>query len=421
VEVEGRKGMRFIVEKERRTPITDETEVVVAGGGPAGVAAAIASSRLGVKTMLIERYGCLGGLATGGLVITLVETERYGVGVVKEAIERLDELGGAKLRKAASKPNVWTEGASFSGEECVNVDPELLKHVLNEMVLEEGVDLLMHTLVVDVDAEGGVIKHVILEDKSGRHAVAGKMFVDATGDADLAASAGAPCNHDKHPWGVNIDFRLGGVDIGKENRFKEERPEEHKDVLEGLSRHVGGRMYWGPSVRSGVVWGGAPHKREADGLDPRDLTMVEVEGRRAVVEGLEYVKTRIPGMEEAFLMDTSSQAGVRETRRIVGEYTLTKEDEVGGMRFGDAIASSLFDIPYRCLIPKGVDNLLVGGRCISTTHEAQGSIRNIPPCMVTGQAAGAAAALAANRGIQPRELDPELVIDALIEQGFDNL
>jgi hypothetical protein len=413
--------MRFIVEKERRTPITDETEVVVAGGGPAGVAAAIASSRLGVKTMLIERYGCLGGLATGGLVITLVETERYGVGVVKEAIERLDELGGAKLRKAARKPNVWTEGASFSGEECVNVDPELLKHVLNEMVLEEGVDLLMHSLVVGVDAEGGVIKHVILEDKSGRHAVAGKMFVDATGDADLAASAGAPCNHDKHPWGVNIDFRFGGVDIGKENRFREKRPEEHKDVLEGLSRLVGGRMYWSPSVRSGVVWGGAPHKRDADGLDPRDLTMVEVEGRRAVVEGLEYVKTRMPGMEEAFLMDTSSQVGVRETRRIVGEYTLTRDDEVGGRRFVDAVASSLFDIPYRCLIPKGVDNLLVGGRCISTTHEAQGPIRNIPPCMVTGQAAGAAAALAAKRGIQPRKLDPELVIGALIEQGFDNL
>jgi hypothetical protein len=126
-------------------------------------------------------------------------------------------------------------------------------------------------------------------------------------------------------------------------------------------------------------------------------------------------------MEEAFLMDTSSQVGVRETRRIVGEYTLTRDDEVGGRRFVDAVASSLFDIPYRCLIPKGVDNLLVGGRCISTTHEAQGPIRNIPPCMVTGQAAGAAAALAAKRGIQPRKLDPELVIGALIEQGFDNL
>jgi hypothetical protein len=415
------KGMRFIIEKERRTPVTGEAGVVVAGGGPAGVAAAIASSRLGVETMLIERYGCLGGLATGGLVITLVETERYGMGVVKEAIERLDELGGSKLRKAASEPNTWTDGASFSGEECVNVDPELLKHVLNEMVLEAGVDLLMHSLVVGVDADSGVIKHVILEDKSGRHAVAGEMFVDATGDADLAAAAGAHYDHDNHPWGINIDFRFGGVDIGKETRFKEEHPEEHKGLLEGLSRHVGGRMYWGPSVRNGVVWGGGPHKREANGLDPRDLTMVEVEGRRAVVTGLEYVKARMPGMEEAFLIDTSSQVGVRETRRIIGDYTLTKEDQVGGRRFEDAISSSLFDIPIRCLIPRGVDNLLVGGRCISTTHEAQGPIRNIPPCMVTGQAAGVAAALATKIGIQPRKLDHELVIDELIEQGFNNL
>jgi len=413
--------MGFVVEEERRTPVTDEAEVVVAGGGPAGVAAAIASSRLGVETMLIERYGCLGGLATGGLVITLVETERYGVGVVREALERLEALGGSRLRRAASEPNTWTEGASFSGEECVNVDPELLKHVLNEMVLEAGVDLLMHSLVVGVDADDGVMKHVILEDKSGRHAVAGGMFVDATGDADLAAAAGAPCDHDNHPWGINIDFRFGGVDIDRERQFREERPEEHAGVLEGMSELVGGRMYWGPSVREGVVWGGAPHKYGADGLDPRDLTTVEVEGRRAVVNGLEYVKARMPGMEEAFLMDTSSQVGVRETRRIVGEYTLTKEDQVDGRRFDDAISSSLFDIPYRCLVPREVDNLLVGGRCISTTHEAQGPIRNIPPCMVTGQAAGVAAALAVKKGIRPRMLDHGLVIDELVEQGFSNL
>jgi len=149
--------------------------------------------------------------------------------------------------------------------------------------------------------------------------------------------------------------------------------------------------------------------------------MVEVEGRRAVVTGLEYVKARMPGMEEAFLVDTSSQVGVRETRRIIGDYTLTKEDQVGGRRFDDAISSSLFDIPYRCLIPRGVDNLLVGGRCISTTHEAQGPIRNIPPCMVTGQAAGVAVALAAKMGIQPRKLDHERVVDELVEQGFSNL
>ena len=413
--------MRFIIEKERRTPITDEAEVVVAGGGPAGVAAAVSSARLGVETMLVERYGCLGGMATGGLVITLVETRRYGRGIVKETIERLEELGGARLRQPASEPHEWTEGASFSGEECINVDPELLKHVLNEMVAEAGVDLLMHSMVVGAEMNGDIIEGIVLEDKSGRHAVSGRMFVDATGDGDVAAAAGAPFSRDMHPWGINIDFRLGDVDGTRERAFRDERPAEHGRVLDGLRERVGGRMGWGPSVRDGVVWGGAPHIFEADGLNPRDLTRVEVEGRRAVVRGLEYLRAHMPGMERTFLLDTSSQVGVRETRRIVGEYVLTKEDEVGGRRFDDAIASSLFDVPYRCLVPLKVDNLLVGGRCISTTHEAQGPVRNIPPCMVTGQAAGAAAALAVKTGTPPRRLAAKTVIKALIEQGFDNL
>ncbi len=314
-----------------------------------------------------------------------------------------------------------TNGASFSGAECINIDPELLKHVFNEIILEAGVDLIMHSPVVGVDVEGSIIKNIVLEDKSGRHAVAGKIFVDATGDADIAAAASAPCNEDKHPWGININFRFGGVDVVKETRFHEEHPDEHKKILDGLSQHVGGRMYWGSSVKDSIVWGGAPHYLEADGLNPRDLTLVEVEGRRAVVKGLEYIKRRMPGMKEAFLLDTSSQIGVRETRRIIGEYTLSKDDEVSGRRFDDAIASSLFDIPYRCLIPKRVDNLLVGGRCISTTHEAQGPIRNIPPCMVTGQAAGVAAALAVMNGIRVRDLDPQEVIEALIKQGLINL
>jgi 2-polyprenyl-6-methoxyphenol hydroxylase-like FAD-dependent oxidoreductase len=413
--------MAFILESERGTPVTDEADVVVAGGGPAGVAAATASARLGVKTMLVERYGHLGGLATGGLVITLVETKRYGVGVVREAIDRLGDLGGARLRRAVVTQSAWTDGASFSGEESVNVDPELLKHVLNEMVLEAGVDLLMHSFAVGVDMEGPLIRHLILEDKSGRHAVSGKVFVDATGDADIAAAAGTPYEYDRHPWGINVDYRLGGVDVERESRFREERPEEHRRILERLQEHVGGRMYWGPSVRDGIVWGGTPHDREADGLNPRHLTRVEVEGRRALVRGLAFIRENMPGLEDAYILDTSSQVGIRETRRIDGGYMLTREDEVGGRRFPDAIASSLFDIPYRCLVPQGVDNLLVGGRCISTTHEAQGPIRNIPPCMVTGQAAGVAAALAAREGTQPGDLDPWRVREALIEQGFEFL
>ena len=410
--------MDFLIEPEHRTAITDEAEVVVSGGGPAGVAAAIASARLGAKTMLIERYGHLGGMATGGLIITLCETKRYGMGVEREMVERLEAIGGARLRRAADSENIWTDGASFSGDEWINIDPELLKFVLNEMVLEAGVDLIMHTCFVDANMEGPLIRHLILEDKSGRHAISGKMFVDATGDADVAAAAGAPFEYKRHPWGINIDYRFGGVDIDKEARFRKEKPSDHEKVLEELKELVGGRMYWGPSVRDGIVWGGAPHDREADGLNPRHLTRVEVEGRRALVKGIGFLRKNMPGLEDAFILDTSSQTGIRETRRILGEYVLTKEDEVCGRRFNDAIVSSLFDIPYRCLVPKNVQNLLVGGRCISTSHEAHGPIRNIPPCMVTGQAAGVAAALSLKYDTGPSLLDPEKIRESLTEQGF---
>lgn len=410
--------MDFLIEPERRTDVTDEAEVVVAGGGPAGVAAAIASARLGAKTILMERYGHLGGMATGGLIITLCETKRYGMGVEKEMVERLEAIGGARLRRAADSENVWTDGASFSGDEWINIDPELLKSVLNEMVLEAGVDLNMHSYVVSVNMEGPFIRHLILEDKSGRHAVSGKIFVDATGDADVAAAAGAPFEYDRHPWGINIDYRFGGVDIDKETRFRKESPSDHRKVLEELKELVGGRMYWGPSVRDGIVWGGAPHDRDANGLNPKHLTRVEVEGRRSLVKGIDYLRKNMPGLEDAFILDTSSQIGIRETRRILGEYILTKEDEVNGRRFKDAIVSSLFDIPYRCLVPKNVQNLLVGGRIISTSHEAHGPIRNIPPCMVTGQAAGAAAALSVKDDTEPSLLDPEKIRESLTEQGF---
>ena len=175
------------------------------------------------------------------------------MGVVKEILERLRNLGGSNIRMQASEPNEWRDGASFNGEECVNIDPELLKYVLNEMVLEAGVDLVMHSTVVGADVDGGVIKNLILEDKSGRHAVAGEMFVDTTGDADVAAFAGAPLNYDRHPWGVNIDFRLGGVDIAKERAFRDKQPEEHQLILNRLSELISGRMYWGPSVGEGIV------------------------------------------------------------------------------------------------------------------------------------------------------------------------
>jgi len=187
-------------------------------------------------------------------------------------------------------------------------------------------------------------------------------------------------------------------------------------LMEKLEKETG-KIGWSKTVNKWVVWCNAPHFYDVDGLNTRHLTRVEVESRRAIVKALEFFRNNLMGFENAFLIDTAPQIGVRETRLIVGEYALTKKDALTGRRFDDAVAKGPFDVPYRCLVPKEVDGLLVAGRCISTTHEAQGVIRNIPPCLITGQAAGTAAALAAKKGVKPRKLDIRLLKEALVKQG----
>lgn len=408
--------MRSIIEKAKETVVAAEVDVIVAGGGPAGLAAAVAASRNGAKTLLVERYGYLGGLATGGLVICLVETGRYGYGICREVIDRLSELKATRLNKASGEPPHWVEGASLSGEESYHFDPEAFKYVADRLVAESGSELLFHSFVADTIMKGKEILGVVLEGKSGRQAVLGKVIVDATGDADVAAAAGVPCNVDRHPWGINLEFRMGNVDFDRALQWKKDNPELYGKLMMKLEKDVG-RIGWGETVYKGVLWGHGPHFHDVDGLNTRHLTRVEVESRTAIMKGLRFLKENLPGFEDAFLMETAPQTGVRETRRVVGEYTLTKDDALKGRRFEDAVAKGPFDIPYRCLIPTEVDGLLVAGRCISTTHEAQGVIRNIPPCLVTGQAAGTAAALAARRRVKPRNLDVHVLREVLKKQG----
>jgi len=408
--------LKTIKESERETPVIEEVDVVVAGGGPAGIAAAVSAARNGAKTLLIERYGYLGGLATGGLVICLDETDRYGFGICKEAVERLLEHEAAEVIKPREKPGIWMEGTSPTGAEACRFDPEILKYIFSEMISESGANLLLHSLIVDSVTDDGKVRGLIIEGKSGRQAVLGKVFVDATGDADLAALSGAPFNVDRHPWGINLEFRIGNVDVKRALKWKEDNPEPYRELMNRLKTEVG-MVSWGKSLYENVVWGHGPHFYDADGLDVRDLTRVEVESRRRIVAAFKFFKKHIPGFEKAFLIDIASQIGVRETRRIIGEYILTKEDEMTGRDFEDNIARGIFGIPYRCLIPKNVDGLLVAGRCISTTHEAQGAIRNIPPCMITGQAAGTAAALSVREKVNPQELNVGLLQETLRKQG----
>jgi len=371
--------VKAITEPERNTPVLEEVDVAIVGGGPAGVAAALASSRNGVETLLIERCGHLGGMATGGIVILLgpfSDGKRQVIGGIPlEIIRRLEEEDWA----------IWEE--ALPG--YVTVDPEGLKHTTNVMLEEAGARILMHSFAVDAIIEGNTVKGVILESKAGRQAVLAKVVVDASGDGDIAASAGAPYEEKMHPWGISLDHRIGGVDLEKTKEFQRE------------------------------------HLRNVNALDPRDLTRVEIDARKRIFAAIRFYRENLPGFEKAYLVDTAPQMGVRETRRIMGEYVLTKEDIMSGRSFDDTIMCGStetrpkvrYEVPYRCLIPRRVENLLVAGRCISCTHEALESVRVIPPCMAMGQAAGDAAALSIEKKVTPRSLNPKEVQKLLREQN----
>lgn len=267
--------MKTIVEEKRETPVVAEVDVVVAGGGPAGIAAAAAAARINADVLLVERYGYLGGLATGGLVICLVETDRYRYGICKEVLDRLFELKAAELNNVGGETRRWVEGASFSGEESYNFDPEVLKFVANNLVTESGAKMLLHSLVVGSIVKERRVQGIIIEGKSGRQAVLGKVTVDATGDADVASASGAPYNLYRHPWGINLEFRLGDVDVEKATRWRKENPELYSKLMEKLEKETG-KIGWRKTVNKRVVWCNAPHFYDVDGLNTWHLTRVEV-------------------------------------------------------------------------------------------------------------------------------------------------
>lgn len=395
--------MRKIIEPARETPVIEETDVVVVGGGTAGVIAALAARRMHAKTLLVERYGYLGGMVTGSYVTALLGFED-GVkpvikGIPQELVKRLSDMGGC------------TPVGKLG---YVDADVEIYKWVAISMLQEAGVQLLLHSWAVDTVTEGNDLKGIIIESKSGRQAVMGKVVVDTTGDGDIAKFAGAPYSTGRHSWGMELVTIIEGIDKEKVERFKKENPERFKMLTEE------------PKVKEGT-----PDRKVApgfeftklDALNSKDLTKVEMESRNKTMLRLNLFKKNIPGYESARVKITSPQMGVRESRRIMGEYTLTKEDVEKERKFADTVLrvpmlkERSFDVPYRCLIPQKVDNLLVAGRCISVEHEALDYIRTIAPCMGLGQAAGTAAALAVRQNVRPRDLDISLLKKALIEQG----
>jgi len=413
----------FVDEPARRTPVLARTQVLVVGGGAAGAAAAVAAARQGADTMLVERYGSLGGLATGGLIILLLtlddgDGQQVIGGLCQEVVDRITARGGAfhPPRADWGSPDpalverdrrwglVWGSGP-HRVRYSVAYDPEEFRFALNEMVEGSGARLLLHVWACEPLVEGSRVAGVTLQGKSGRVAILADVVIDATGDGDMFAAAGAPYELEKVlPW---LWFRMGGV----------EDPETALSSGGWFFRTVGeGQMLmpWGATDR--II-------RKIDATDPADLTLAELECRKMVMQEVDRLRAEVPQFRRAHLCDIATQLGITESRRLVGEYVLRREDM--DRPLDDAIGitghwtryGARYWIPYRSLLVRELDNLLAAGRCISVDHRTHHATKEIPACMVTGQAAGTAAALAVQAAMRPKDVDVSALRDALRRGG----
>jgi hypothetical protein len=399
-----------VEEPSRLTPVRHETDVLVVGGGSAGVAAAVAAARMGADTLLVERYGYLGGLATGGLIILLLTLDdgrgrQVVAGLCQEVAERLSKRGAAHF----PAPETWgSQNADQIEQErrwglvwghaphavrySVAYDPEALKFVLDEMVTESGVRMLFHAWGCEPLIEGDRVSAVCFQGKSGRFAIRAQVVVDATGDGDLFAAAG--CAHEKQrvlPW---LWFTVGGVE-NVEAALEQGGP---------FFRTLGeGRVLfpWGATEKL---------SQRIDATSPEDLSRAELACRRQVMQQFERLRRDTAGFENAHLCRVADQLGITESRRLSGRFVLGHAD-MDEPR-ADAVAvtghwtryGAVYCIPYGSLLPRELSNLLVAGRCISVDHRVHHATKEIPCCMATGEAAGTAAALAVAEGTAAAEL-----------------
>ena len=386
-----------VVQPRRELPVLHSTDVLVVGGGPAGVAAAIAASRVGAKVTIVERYGHFGGQWTGGLVLIVVGLNVAGgkqvtKGIGEEMLTRLEKLDrGIVNHRPGGSPTV---------------DAEALKFMMVEMVREAGVTVFLHCWGVDAIMDGTTCKGAVFESKSGRQAILARQVVDASGDGDIYAAAGAGFQHLKFRTG--LVHRLGNLD--KVDRAKTAGQKKPK----GLG---------GVTPIKGVTWVNMQGPA-IDGLDVRELTRMEMNHRRHIWNSVERLR-ETPGYEQVYLVETAPQLGVRITRLLDGVHQLTFADVMGKRAFPDVVGVGgmwnmkhpEWQIPYGALLPKTVDNVLAAGRCVSGEAKMADILRVIPPCFVTGHAAGVAAAVAAQAGCRARDVDVARVQQILKQQG----
>lgn len=432
--------MEYVTEPTRRTPIHEkEYDVVVVGAGPAGFVAAIAAARTGAKTLLVERYGFLGGnLTAAGVLNMRTYNDNDGhiivAGIPLEFAEKLKDAGGAILSPAR--------------DYCVRASAEHVKYLAQEMVLEAGVDLLLHTLVVGAIKEDNSLHGILVENKSGRSFIRGRTTVDASGDGDVIHHAGAEYVKGDEVMPMTMTFLVGGL---PDENWLEERtvgrwpltPERQRAFRDAAEKYGSPTPFKGvnlyPTERPGVMYANTT-RCFGDCSKAEDLTAAEIEGRRQVHRLVEFMRKHIPGFENCYLLQTPPQIGTRESRRLAGVCTVTENDIRNMRTFEDRIARGAYDfdlhsskdasatrvpfepglsytIPFRCMVPKTVDGLLAAGRCISADRMALSALRVMVICMAMGQAAGAAAALAVQDGMPVRDLDVSRLQETLLEQG----
>ncbi len=432
--------MRMVHEPDRQTPVVAETDVLVVGGGPAGQSAAVAAARAGAEVTLVERYGYLGGLASGGMVLVLddmcTDDEVSVGGQALEIIDRMRQIGACVVPPKEdcfrNDPQVRDRWVRWGFENiysrirpkpiiyAASFDPEGWKQASQEMVLEAGVRLRFHSWFSRAIVEDGAARGIIVETKAGRQAILGRVVIDATGDGDVLGSTGAPNVHGSYI--ITLVHRLAGVDTDAAMQFEHDDPAAARELDAQIKQILGGSwdLWWLLTPRPGVVWCNCPHIPGFDGLNPEHLTHIEIEGRRRFMKLMAFVREHLPGFRDAYILDAAPQVGVRQTRLLDGEYVVTKEDIFECRRFPDVVARGRdYYTPYRSLIPKGIDGLLAAGRCYSATSEAQRISREIPPLMVMGEAAGAAAALSLEAGVQPRHVSVPALQKRLIAQGVN--